>query len=224
MLAGVNRERLLGHVVALFEHLAVYHREVPLDEFGVLIGDIQPELVAAGKRLLLHHALGNHVTGSKLLALRFVLLHEALLVTVQQICALAADRLGNQEALAVLAVCERRRVELHITEVLYLSAQVVRQLDSVAGGDSGIRREIINSADTAGRQDYCVSAVILVLLPARLVVVRQYVREEHSVLLLQSAEYRPVDNGNILEFLHLLDEVGFDLESGGVLVVRDTAA
>ena len=224
VLAGVNRERLLGHVVALLEHLAVDHREVSLDELRILVGNIQPELVGAALRLLLHHALGNHVAGSKLLALRLVLLHEALLVAVQQVRALAADSLGNKEALTVLAVGERRRVELHVAQVLYLSAEVVRELNSIAGGDRGVRGVVVDSADTAGRQDNRVSAVVLVLLLSRLVVVGEDVREEHSVLLLQTAEHRPVDYGHVFKLLHLLYQVGFDLEAGCILVVGDTAA
>ena len=182
VLAGVNRERLLGHVVALLEHLAVDHREVSLDELGILVGNIQPELIGAGLRLLLHHALGNHVAGSKLLALRLVLLHEALLVAVQQV------------------------------------------LNSIASGDRGVRGVVVDSADTAGRQDNRVSAVVLVLLLSRLVVVGEDVREEHSVLLLQAAEHRPVDYGHVFKLLHLLYQVGFDLKAGCILVVGDTAA
>ena len=73
-------------------------------------------------------------------------------------------------------------------------------------------------------QDNRVSAVVLVLLLSRLVVVGEDVREEHSVLLLQTAEHRPVDYGHVFKLLHLLYQVGFDLEAGCILVVGDTAA
>ena len=145
-------------------------------------------------------------------------------MAVQQVRAFAADSLGNEEALTVLAVGERRRVELHVAQVLYLSTEVVRELNSIASGDRGVRGVVVDSADTAGRQDNRVSAVVLVLLLSRLVVVGEDVREEHSVLLLQAAEHRPVDYGHVFKLLHLLYQVGFDLKAGCILVVGDTAA
>ena len=114
MLTGINRDRLLGHIVALFKHSAVNHREAVLYKIAVLVGNIKEKLVAAYCLLLLHHALRNNITGSKLLSLRLVLLHKPLLIAVKQIGALSSYCLGNQEALPVLAVCKGGGVELDI--------------------------------------------------------------------------------------------------------------
>ena len=93
--------------------------------------------------------MGDNITGSEFQAL-VVVVHEALLVAVEQVSALATDSLGNKEALTGSPVVESSRVELNIAEVLDLSAHFVGECDAVAGSDSGICGELINSADTAG--------------------------------------------------------------------------
>ena len=114
MLTRIYRDRLFCHIVALFKNLVIYHREAVFDKFGILVRNIKIEFVTARFLLLFHHILGNHVTGSKLLTLRLILMHKTFLVAVEQICALASYRLGYKEALTVFVVGKGCGVELHI--------------------------------------------------------------------------------------------------------------
>ena len=134
-----------------------------------------------------------------------ILLHEALLVAVEQVRALAPYRLRNEEALAVLPVREGGRVELHIAEVLDLRTEIICKLDTVAGGDSGVGGVVVHPADTAGGENHCVRAVIVMHLTAGDVVMLDNVREEDTVLLFQPAQHRVVHHGDVFQLLHLLD-------------------
>ena len=142
------RHRLFCEVEALIEQVLVYHREALFEEVAVLVAYVEVEV---GRILLARfedYRVRYYVTRSKLEAL-VVVLHEALLVAVEEVCALAAYSLGDEEAFAGSAVVEGCRVELHVAEVLYLRAHFVCECDTVAGSDRGIGRELVNSADTA---------------------------------------------------------------------------
>ncbi|CAM5665473.1 hypothetical protein SVIOM74S_01346 [Streptomyces violarus] len=88
---------------------------------------------------------------------QFVLpLHEAHAVGVDQVGALAADRLGDQRLLAlrVGAQEEDRRVELDELQVAHLGARAQRQGHAVARGDGRVGRRREDLAHAAGRQDH----------------------------------------------------------------------
>ena len=57
VLTGVYRDRLFGHIVALFKNLVIYHREAVFDKFGILVRNIKIEFVTARFLLLFHHIL-----------------------------------------------------------------------------------------------------------------------------------------------------------------------
>ena len=220
VLAGVNRNRLFGHIVALFEHVFVNHREVVLDEIRVLIRNVKPEFVRAGFLLLLHNALRHNVARGKLLALGLVARHKALLVAVKQVSALAAHGFGYQEALALFSVGKGCRVKLNVAQILDFRAEVEGKLNSVTRGNRGVCGVVIHATYTACRENNIIRAVIFVLI----IIGCNNVRKENSVLFLQTAEHGVVDNGNILELRYLPDKICFDFLACGVLVVSNSAA
>ena len=152
MLAWVYRYRLLCHIIALFKQVLVYHREAFLEEFAVLVAYIKVEI---GRACLLgfeNDSMGYHISRSKFKAL-VIVMHEALLVAVKEVCALATYSLGNKEALTGSTVVECGRMELDVAEILYLSAHFISESDTVACSDSRVCGELINTSDTACSKD-----------------------------------------------------------------------
>src|SRR3712207_2409412 len=80
---------------------------------------------------------------------RRVLLHEALAVAVEQVRALAAGALGDEEPV----LDEARRVVLHHLHVHQRRAHAVRLADAVAGADEAVRRRLPGLAGAAGGED-----------------------------------------------------------------------
>lgn len=160
--------------------------------------------------------MGNDITGSEFKAL-VVVVHEAFLMAVEQISALTADGFGNKEALTGSAVIERSRVELHIAEVLDLSAQFKGESDAVAGSDSGVGSELVHSADTAGSHyhEVAVSGGIVI------VQILQQSRVAGGSLF-HTAHDGVFHYLHIWELLDVFQQGRGDLLTGSVSVVEDT--
>ena len=112
MLARIHRDGLFREVIALFQQLVVDFREAVSDFFGVLVGDIQPEIFGTGALAFENNRVRDDIARGELQTV-VIALHEAFEVTVPQICALAAHRLGDEEAFAGVLVVEGGRVELN---------------------------------------------------------------------------------------------------------------
>ena len=93
---------------------------------------------------------GDDVARCELHLVRRVALHEALALGVQEVGALAARALGDQEALAR----ERGRVVLDHLHVHERRADAVGHRDPVAGADERVRGRPPDLAVSAGRQDH----------------------------------------------------------------------
>ena len=92
---------------------------------------------------------GDDVARGELELVRRVLLHEALAVAVEQVRALAAGALGDEEAV----LDERRRVVLDHLHVHQRRADAVRLADAVAGADEAVGRRLPRLAGAAGGED-----------------------------------------------------------------------
>ncbi len=93
---------------------------------------------------------GDDVARGQLHLVRRVLLHEAFAVGVEQVSALAAGALGDQEALAR----QRRRVVLDHLHVHQLGADPVGHRDPVAGADQGVGGRLPDLAVAAAGEDH----------------------------------------------------------------------
>ena len=92
---------------------------------------------------------GDDVARGELERVRRVALHEALAVGVDEVRALAAAALGEEDPGRV----ERRRVELHELHVLERQAEVQRHRHPVAGAGVRVRRDAVLPAGAARRED-----------------------------------------------------------------------
>ena len=99
VLAGENGDKILRHINTLGHKEIVYHGEAVAQVFLTLVSDIEIELVAVCLSAFENNGAGNNISGSKLKAF-VIIVHEAFLVAVEQICALASYGLGNKEALS----------------------------------------------------------------------------------------------------------------------------
>ena len=124
MLARVDRDAVFRHIIALLEQVVIDHREAVLDLLGILVRNVEVEFIGSGAAAFEHDRIGNDVAGCQLQTV-VIALHEALTVAVEQIRALSADSLGDEETLAGMAVVEGCGVELDIAEVLYFCAHIV---------------------------------------------------------------------------------------------------
>ena len=92
---------------------------------------------------------GDHVAARELHRVRRVVLEEAVALGVEQVRALAAAALGDQDA----GRGERRGMELHHLHVLQRHADPQRQGHPVARARVGIRRPAVQPARAAGGED-----------------------------------------------------------------------
>ncbi len=111
-------------------------------------------MLRAGLVHAAHDALGDDVAGGELGEL-VLADHEADAVRVDEVRALAADRLGDQRLLAlrVRAEPQHRRVELHELQVRDLRAGTQRERHAVAGGDGRVGGGGEDLAEAAGGED-----------------------------------------------------------------------
>ena len=93
---------------------------------------------------------GDDVARGELHLVRRVLLHEAFAVLVEQVGALAAGALGDQEALAR----QRRRVVLDHLHVHQLGPDPVGHRDPVAGADQRVGGRLPDLAVAAAGEDH----------------------------------------------------------------------
>ncbi len=124
-------------VHALFRHHGDVEGDGPVGEAAALV-----DLGLLGA--------GDDVARGQLHLVRRVLLHEAFAVLVQQVGALAAGALGDQEALAR----QRRRVVLDHLHVHQLGADPVGHRDPVAGADQGVGGRLPDLAVAAAGEDH----------------------------------------------------------------------
>ena len=95
----------------------------------------------------------HHVARGELFLFRVVLEHEPLALGILQIAALAADRLGDQDAAHPGWPDHAGRMELHHFRVEHLGPGVEAYGDAVAGAFPGVRGDLEDAAPAAGRQD-----------------------------------------------------------------------
>ena len=95
------------------------------------------------------HGARHHVAAGEVLGVGRVALHEALAVLVQQVAALAAHALGDQDPRAVDAG-GMELVELH---VLQGNAGACRDSEAVAGVDEGVGRAVKHAPRSAGGEN-----------------------------------------------------------------------
>ena len=126
----------------LLDHLApeVAHVEVDV----VLAVDPPPGPDLLGDRP------ADHVARRELHELGRVALHEPEAVVVEQVAALAAGRLGQQDP----DPDDPGRVELVELHVLHREAVAVRQRDAVAGQAPGVRGDPEHPPEAAGREQH----------------------------------------------------------------------
>ena len=91
----------------------------------------------------------DDVARRELHRVRRVALHEALAFAVDQVGALAAAALGEQDPRRV----QRRRVELHELHVLQRQTEAKRHRGAVAGARVRVRRRAVDAPLAAGRED-----------------------------------------------------------------------
>ena len=214
VLAREDRNRLLGHIIALFHDLFVDHGETVLDKFRVFIGDVQIEVVRMGLPALQNDGTGNHITGRKLQSL-VIAVHKAFFVAVQQICALTPDSLRDQEALSGVVVVESGGMELDQMQVPDLCAVLIGKRNAVAGCDLGVGGELVDPSDAAGRQHHKVAAV------NGAGTALHHIHRETGLRFLHSHHHSVFQNGHIGQRLYLFNQLVQDLCAGSILMMED---
>ena len=156
VLAGPDRDRLArdvdaGEVLADVDDLAQrLERALARDD-----GDVEVDAAPVGADAAALVDLGllgarDDVARGELHLVGRVLLHEALAVGVEQVRALAARALGDQDAV----LDERRRVVLDHLHVHQRRAGAVGLRDPVAGADQRVGRRLEGLAGAAGGEDH----------------------------------------------------------------------
>src|SRR6058998_133443 len=156
MLPGAHRDRLVNRIEShvLLRELAD-HRELLVDRRGAEVTEVQAEVLPvrtverAARLHLLDHRAGEDVPRPELHLAREVALHVPLAVLVDQVAALPASRLGDQDPRPRQA----RRMELHHLHILEGHAGTVGEGHAVAGLDEAVRREFVHPAAAARRED-----------------------------------------------------------------------
>src|SRR3989442_594363 len=156
MLPWAHRDRLVNRIEphVLLPELAD-HRELLVDRRGAEVTQVQAEVLPvrtverAARLHLLDHRAGEDVPRPELHLAREVALHVPLAVLVDQVAALPASRLGDQDARPRQA----RRMELHHLHILEGHAGTVGEGHAVAGLDEAVRREFVHAATAARRED-----------------------------------------------------------------------
>jgi hypothetical protein len=228
-----HRNRLPGDVDAQLQATCVDGREVFLEEGLAEVPRVEPDMVDT---VLLHLEVdraGDDVAWRQFGA-RVVAVHEALTEALaiavldrqQQVRALAAQRLGDQET-AFLRVVQAGRVELDELHVADAAAGTPGHRDAVAGGGVGVARVAVDLADAAGRHHHGgrgqgldapgVDVQGIDAIAARRLVALQVPRgdqvDRHPALAQQDVRMRP----------RLRQQGIVDCAAGGVGSVRDPA-
>ena len=143
---GHDGDVLLRDVNADGEALGVDVGEVMLGLLGVLVGDVEADVVEGVNLHLVVDGAGDDVARSERESF-VVLLHEFLAVGQTQDAAVAAHGLGDEVGgVGLLRVVEHGGVELHEFHVLDFAFGAVYHSDAVAGGDVGVRRGGVDGA------------------------------------------------------------------------------
>ena len=121
---------------------------------------------------------------------------------------------------AFFSVGKGCRVKLNVAQILDFRAEIIGELNSVARGNRGVCRVVVDATDAASGKNDIIRTVIFVLI----IIGCNNIGKEHAVFFLQTSQNRVVDNRNILELRHLPDKICFDFLAGGVLVVGNSAA
>ena len=149
---GHDGHRLGGEVEARLTAGLVDVREA----FGeVSLGDLRGVEQNVGHAILLHHGIdraGDDIAGREV-AERMEVLHEGPQGEVAQDRAFAAHGFRDQGTTTVRRF-QGRRMELDHLHVTDFGARAVGHRDTVAGGDVGIGRELIDLAGAARRQHH----------------------------------------------------------------------
>ena len=154
VVAGLDVDRLLGDVHA--GEVAAHQDDLAerlVDALSRHDGDVERDRAVREAAALLDLRLlgaGDDVARGELHFVGRVALHEALAVGVEEMRALAACSLRDQEALAR----QGRRVVLDHLHVHQLRPDAVGLGDSVTGADQGVRRRMPDLAVAPGRQDH----------------------------------------------------------------------
>ncbi len=138
------------------EELLVHRRQLFLDFFCAEVANIQVRAAvfrAASRLDFLVDGPRHHIARGELLLLGVDLEHEALAVAVRQVTTLAPDGLGDQDAPDSRRPDHAGGMELDHLRVEDLGPGVEAHGDAVAGALPGIRRDFVETAPAAGRND-----------------------------------------------------------------------
>ena len=148
--AGCHGDILLGDVDADAEALGIDIGEVVLGLLGILVCDIEADVVQSVNLHLMVDGAGHNVAGSQGEA-RVILLHKLLAVRQAQDAAIATHGLGDEVGgMCLLRIVEHGGVELYELHVLHLTLGTIDHGDAVAGGDIGVRGGSIDGTSAAG--------------------------------------------------------------------------
>src|SRR2546428_3968194 len=131
------------------------HRELLLNRRDAEVSQVEAEILPvrsferAARLHLLHHRPGEDVSRAEFHFPREVPLHVSLPVLVDQVAALAARRFRDQDA----GPREARRMELDHLHVFQRHAGAIGEGHPVARLDEPVRRELVDAAAAAGRED-----------------------------------------------------------------------
>lgn len=130
-------------------------REPLLPHLGAEVAGVEVHVLGVVVEHAAHDALGDDVPGRQLGQL-VLPQHEAHAVGVDQVGALASDRLGDQRLLAlrVRAEEQHRGVELDELQVAHLGARAQGEGDAVAGGDGRVGGRGEHLAHAAGGEHH----------------------------------------------------------------------
>ena len=152
---GLDRHRLGERLDALVDAGEVGDvGQLLLDDLAPQVADVEVDVVLAvdpaARADLLVDRPADHVARRQLHERRGVALHEPLALAVEEDAALAARRLGEQDADAD----DAGRVELVELHVLHRDAVAIGQRDAVAGEAPGVRGDPEHPPEAAGREQH----------------------------------------------------------------------
>lgn len=146
---GSDRDVVAGDVDAKAETVLINVGEMALGLLGVLVGDVEIDMIVAVE---LHLAVdgARHDVARSEREPRVILVHELLAAEVAEHGAISAHGLGDEERRAVAGMIEGRGMELDELHVLHCALGAVDHRDAVAGGDEGVGRGGVDGATAAG--------------------------------------------------------------------------
>ena len=218
-----------GDVDAEAQALPVDVREVAARLLGILVGDVEIDVVVAPLLHLVVDGPGHDVARGEREA-RVILLHELLAVERTEHAAIAAHGLGDEVAGAVAGVEQGRGVELDELHAAHRALGPVDHRDAVARGHQRVGGVPVDRLAAArghhgdARQEGVDAARVLVehvgseALDARCVA-----RHDDAQVMLGDDFHGEVVIEDVYAGVALdgLDEAGLDFGSGVVLVVQD---